>query len=99
MNAQTLFETIEGLPNISGSEDLVAQAMARSGPFYLPQSGIDFGRIRRASSRCDEAVAVLLNVVGSQAAATASRHVFIAAVRSARCVRAETTWRWVLKVL
>ena len=48
MGPQTLSETIEGLPNISGSEDLVAQAMARTGPFYLPQSGIDFGRIRSA---------------------------------------------------
>ena len=48
MSPQTLSEYIEGLPNISGSEDLVAQAMARSGPFYLPQSGIDFGRIRSA---------------------------------------------------
>jgi hypothetical protein len=35
MSPQTLSEYIEGLPNISGSEDLVAQAMARSGPFYL----------------------------------------------------------------
>src|SRR5271166_4355419 len=48
MSPQTLSEYIEGLPNISGSEGLVAQAMARSGPFYLPQSGIDFGRIRSA---------------------------------------------------
>jgi hypothetical protein len=48
MSPHTLSEYIEGLPNISGSEDLVAQAMARSGPFYLPQSGIDFGRIRSA---------------------------------------------------
>jgi hypothetical protein len=48
MSPQTLSETIEGLPNISGSEDLVAAAMARSGPFYLPESGIDFRRIRSA---------------------------------------------------
>ncbi len=53
----------------------------------------------RASSRCGEAVAVPLSVVGSQAAATASRQVRIAAVRRTRCVRAETRWRWVLKVL
>lgn len=45
MSSQTLSETIEGLPNISGSEDLVADAMARSGPFYLPEFGINFGRI------------------------------------------------------
>jgi hypothetical protein len=48
MRPQTLSEYVEGLPNICGSEDLVASAMARSGPFYLPQSGIDFGGIRSA---------------------------------------------------
>ncbi len=48
MSPETLSETIEGIPNISGFEDLVAEAMARSGPFYLPESGIDFGRIRSA---------------------------------------------------
>ena len=48
MGPQTLPEAIEGLPNICGSEDLVARAMARSGPFSLPQSDIDFGRIRSA---------------------------------------------------
>ncbi len=48
MSTQTLPEYVDGLPNISGSEDLVAEAMARSGPFYLPESGIDFGRIRSA---------------------------------------------------
>ena len=34
-----------------------------------------------------------------QAAATTSRHVLIAAVRSVRCVWAELKWRWTLKVL
>jgi len=34
-----------------------------------------------------------------QAAATAVRHVVIATARSARCVWAETRWRWTLKVL
>ena len=34
-----------------------------------------------------------------QAAATAGRHVVIATARSARCVWAETRWRWTLKVL
>ncbi len=48
MSLQTLPETIDGLPNICGSEDLVAEAMARSGPFYLPASGVDFGKIRGA---------------------------------------------------
>ncbi len=50
MSPQTISEYIDGLPNISGSEDLVARAMARNGPFYLPDSGIDFGRIRSAFS-------------------------------------------------
>jgi|SRR5580700_3148569 transposase-like protein len=34
-----------------------------------------------------------------QAAATAVRHVSIAAARSVRCVWAEVRWRWTLKVL
>ncbi len=41
-------EYIDGLPNICGSEDLVAEAMAQNGPFYLPKSGVDFGNIRSA---------------------------------------------------
>src|SRR5436309_14955981 len=41
-------EYIDGLPNISGSENIISQTMARSGPRYLPESGIDFGRIRSA---------------------------------------------------
>ncbi|MFZ1108471.1 MAG: phasin family protein [Rhodomicrobium sp.] len=48
MSDQSLPESIDGLPNICGREDLIAEAMARSGPFYLPESGIDFGRIRSA---------------------------------------------------
>ena len=43
-------EYVNGQPNISGCEDLVSQAMKRSGPAYLPESGIDFGRIRSAFS-------------------------------------------------
>jgi hypothetical protein len=39
---------IDGLPNVCGSEDLVRQAMTRSEPIYLPESGIEFGRIRSA---------------------------------------------------
>jgi transposase-like protein len=34
-----------------------------------------------------------------RAAATASRHVLIAAARKARCVRADVRWRWTLKIL
>ena len=36
------------LPNICGSEDLIAEAMKQTGPFYLPESGIDFGHIKSA---------------------------------------------------
>jgi hypothetical protein len=46
MTTTSLAEYVEGLPNISGSEDLVAEAMARKGAIYLPESGIDFGRAR-----------------------------------------------------
>jgi hypothetical protein len=40
-----------------------------------------------------------LRHVGSQAAATAARHVFIAAARKIRCVQADARCRWTLKVL
>jgi hypothetical protein len=40
-----------------------------------------------------------LRHVSSQAAATAARHVFIAAARKIRCARADARWRWTLKVL
>jgi hypothetical protein len=43
-------ETIEGLPNICGDEDRNSEAMSRSGPCYLPESGIDFGSVRSAFS-------------------------------------------------
>lgn len=39
-------EYIDGLPNICGSEDIVTEARAGSGPIYLPQSSIDFAGIR-----------------------------------------------------
>jgi len=39
---------VDGLPNVCGSEDVVAEAMARTGPFYRPDSGIDFDRIDSA---------------------------------------------------
>ena len=43
-------EYVDGQPNICGWEDLVNQAMSRSEPVYLPESGLDFGRIRSAFS-------------------------------------------------
>jgi hypothetical protein len=50
MSYQALPEYIDGLPNICGSEELIADAVGRPGPLYLPESGIDFGRIRSAFS-------------------------------------------------
>jgi hypothetical protein len=46
INAIRLPESINGVPNLSGSEDAIARAMSRRGPFYLPECGIDFGRAR-----------------------------------------------------
>ena len=45
-------EYIEGLPNISGAEELCAQAMAANNgkAIYLNESGIDFGRIQSAAA-------------------------------------------------
>jgi len=48
MNAKVIPEYVGGLPNICGSEDLVAEAMGRSGPFYLGESGVRFESIRSA---------------------------------------------------
>ncbi len=53
----------------------------------------------RALSRCHAADAKCRRLWNCQAAATAVRHVVIATARSARCVWAETRWRWTLKVL
>jgi hypothetical protein len=41
-------EYIDGLPNICGSEALVAEALSGSGPIYLPESSIDFANIHSA---------------------------------------------------
>jgi hypothetical protein len=41
-----LTEHIDTQPNICGSENLVAAAMWRSGPYYLNESGIDFVNVR-----------------------------------------------------
>ena len=48
MNIETIPEYIDGLPNICGSEDLIAEATKQTGPFYLPESGIDFEHINSA---------------------------------------------------
>jgi hypothetical protein len=48
MSGDDLPEIIDGLPNICGSEDLIAEAMGRPGPMFLPDSGFDFGRVKSA---------------------------------------------------
>ncbi|HEY3837820.1 MAG TPA: hypothetical protein VGL72_14665 [Bryobacteraceae bacterium] len=35
-------------PNICGSEELISRTMSQPGPYYLNESGIDFGRLRSA---------------------------------------------------
>ncbi len=37
---------MDGVPILSGYEDRIAQAMARPGAIYLPESGIDFSRVK-----------------------------------------------------
>jgi hypothetical protein len=46
MTAKALPESIDGFPNICGSENVVARAMARPWPLYLPESSIDFDDIK-----------------------------------------------------
>ncbi|HMF02712.1 MAG TPA: glycosyl hydrolase family 57, partial [Terriglobia bacterium] len=41
-------EYVDGQPNICGSEDHIAKAMTRRGPYYLPEAPVDFNRIRSA---------------------------------------------------
>jgi len=48
MTIAGLEEYVEGLPNISGSESAIAEALSQPGPFYLPECGVDFGRARSA---------------------------------------------------
>jgi hypothetical protein len=50
MTTVGLEEYVGGLPNLCGSEPIIAEAMARRGALYLPESGIDFGRARSAFS-------------------------------------------------
>src|SRR5512136_2310425 len=45
MRRKPMPEYLEGLPNICGSEGALTEAMAEPGPFYLPDSSVDFGRI------------------------------------------------------
>jgi hypothetical protein len=44
----TLPEIVDGSPNICGAEERISTAAHRSGPIFLPESGVDFGRIQSA---------------------------------------------------
>src|SRR5215471_601266 len=46
----SLPEIVDGLPNICGSEDLILETMARRGPYYRQESGMDFDRIAKTFS-------------------------------------------------
>ncbi|MBW8038815.1 MAG: glycosyl hydrolase family 57 [Planctomycetes bacterium] len=48
MTLSSIPEYIDNLPNICGSEKLVAEAMSSSGPIYLSDSNIDFANIHSA---------------------------------------------------
>jgi len=37
---------VDGLPNLSGFENVIAQAVGRPEPIYLPESGIDWPRVQ-----------------------------------------------------
>ncbi len=50
MNEKSIAAYLDGLPNICGSEDRLADAMNRAGPFYLPQSGVAFDRAKSVSA-------------------------------------------------
>src|SRR5947209_5027636 len=45
---EALPETIDGLPNLSGGESLIAAAMANTAPVFLHDSDVDFNRVRSA---------------------------------------------------
>jgi hypothetical protein len=50
MVTASLSEYVNGVPNICGSETLIARALERAEAVFLPESGIDFGRARSAFS-------------------------------------------------
>ncbi len=43
-------EYADGLPNISGNEDLIDEINRQTGPVFLPSSNVDFGNIKSAFS-------------------------------------------------
>ena len=83
-----------GAKQKNAAGDLGAQERAPAADPFAPAVILE-----KALSRCQGKNATFHDLSGCQAAATAVRHVVIAAARSARCVWAERRWRWTLKVL
>lgn len=46
MTSDLLPEMVDGVPNVCGSEQRIAAAMAGTAPVFLPESDIDFGRVK-----------------------------------------------------
>ena len=39
---------IDGLPNLCGQEEMIAETMGQAGPYYLPESQVDFDKAKSA---------------------------------------------------
>src|SRR5271165_5426412 len=75
------------------------RSRADRGPDWKNCPNFGFLTSLGALSRCHVKSASGLRLTDFQAAATASRHVVIAAARSTRCDLADVRWRWTLNVL
>ena len=95
MNADPLFAEIK----IEAKNETV---QASSNRFHTFALSLVHERGERFKRHCHVAMrrgASALRLTDFQAAATASRHVVIAAARSTRCDLADVRWRWTLNVL
>lgn len=48
MNTTAMPTYIDGLPNLCGQEDVIAETMSQTGPFYLPESQVAFDKANSA---------------------------------------------------
>jgi len=48
VNTTAMPAYIDGLPNLCGQEDMIAEAMSQPGPYYLPESQVDFDKANSA---------------------------------------------------
>ena len=86
-----------GLPvSKTRTRSIVGPNASKRGPRFSPVAARSSSTPSAGFVTCEREVSALRNC---QAAATAVRHGVIATARSARCVWAETRWRWTLKVL